>query len=174
MTGLAWLLGAWLLCPPAGLSAGEPAAQIEFPNIPHLPLPEGIGFDGFFETHNPVRIVFGVSDPGSQLKESLTNAAYTIKYLKPRDIPYEIELVLYGRAVLAANSFNEKYGGYAPLIEALHAQGVTFSVCNNSLAHLGEPADDLYDFMRIIPAGILQLTRRQMQGYAYISNPVNR
>ena len=143
---------------------------VDFPNIPEIAVPEGMGYGGFYTTHNPPKIVFGVSDPGHQLKESLTNAAYTIKYLKPRGISYQIELVLYGKAILTANSFNEKYASYAALYNELNKHGVVITICNNSLAALDESADDLYDYMKIIPAGILQIAKKQMQGFAYIHN----
>lgn len=108
----------------------------EFPNVPDVPVPPGVGYDGFFQKHQPVKIVFGVSDPGDQMRESLTNAAYTIKYLEPRGIPYEIQVVLYGRAVLPASQFATERAGYAPLMKALSEYGVSFKVCNNSLAAL--------------------------------------
>ena len=143
---------------------------IDFPNIPEIEVPKNIGYGQFFTKDNPAKIVFGVSDPGHQLKESLTNAVYTIKYLKPRGLPYNIEIVLYGKAVFTANSFNEKYASYAALYNELNKHGVVFSVCNNTLAALDESADDLYEYMQVIPAGILQLTKKQMQGFAYIHN----
>ncbi|HEC18503.1 MAG TPA: hypothetical protein ENI97_04085 [Gammaproteobacteria bacterium] len=146
------------------------ASSIKFPGIPDVPVPPGMSYDGFFETHNPVRVVFGVSDPGAQLKESLINAAYTIKYLKPRKIPYHIQVVLYGKAVLSATPFSEVYSGYGPMFDSLHEAGVEFKVCNNSLHALKVSADDLYPDMEVVPAGILQLIKMQMQGYTYISN----
>ncbi len=151
--------------------AGENRLEvIDFPNIPEIPVPAGIGYEGYFKQHQPVKLVFGVSDPGQQFKESLANAAYTIKYLKPRGIKYEIQLVLYGRAVLPANSFNEEYAGYSALMDVLREQGVEFAVCNNSLAALGQAAEDIYPYMKIVPAGILQIVKKQMQGFAYIHN----
>ena len=146
------------------------ANSVEFPGIPDIPVPEGMSYEGFFEAHNPVKVVFGVSDPGAQLKESLINAAYTIKYLKPRKIPYRIQIVLYGKAVLSATPFSENYSGYGPMFESLHDAGVEIRVCNNSMHALRVSADDLYPDMEVVPAGILQLIKMQMQGYTYISN----
>ncbi len=142
----------------------------EFANVPNIPVPKGTGYGDFFDQHQPVKIVFGVSDPGDQMRESLTNAAYTIKYLKPRNIAYKLQIVLYGRAVLPASQFASEGAGYAPLMKELNEQGVEFVVCNNSLAALDQSADDLYPFMKLVPAGILQLAKKQMQGFAYISN----
>lgn len=155
----------------AKVYAEKPASQIiEFPNAPEIPVPKGMGYDGFFQAHQPVKLVFGVSDPKAQLKESLVNAAYTIKYLKPRGIPYKIQIVLYGKAVLAASAFSDVYSGYSETFKALQKAGVEFTICNNSLHSLQVDAEDLYPYMKVIPAGILQLVKKQMQGYAYISN----
>lgn len=154
----------------AAFSADIPGGSIQFPTIPNIPVPEGIGYDNFFNKNQPVKLVFGISDPGAQFEESLTNAAYTINYLKPRGIKYEIELVLYGKAVLPANTFNEEYAGYNELMETLNQQGVEFTVCNNSLAALNQSADEIYPYMKIIPAGILEIAKNQMQGFAYLNN----
>ncbi len=151
-------------------SEDKPENIIDFPNVPEIPVPKNMGYDHYFKNNQPVKIVFGISDPGSQFKESLTNAAYTIKYLKPRHIKYNIQLVLYGKAVLPANSFNEQYAGYSELMNDLNQHGVEFVVCNNSLTTLNQSADDVYSYMRIVPAGILQIVKKQMQGFAYIHN----
>ena len=165
------LLLAFALCATGANAAEALGPPVEFPNVPDIPLPKGVDFDEPFSKDQPVRIVFGVADPGKQMRESLTNAAYSIMYLKPRGVPYAIEFVLYGKAVLAANQFSEEHSGYIPLMEALHEKGVEFRVCNNAMGSLGVSPADVQPFMKITPAGILAITRRQMQGYHYISNP---
>lgn len=165
------LLGTIILsCIAAAPLAAAQGNEPQFSNVPSVPVPEGMGYGGFFEKNQPVKLVFGVSDPGHQMQESLTNAAYTIKYLEPRGIPYEIQFVLYGRAVLPANEFATVGAGYAPLMEELNEYGVSFMVCNNSLAALKQSADDVYPYMDVIPAGILQIAKMQMQGFTYIAN----
>lgn len=164
LASLIFLLGSLVALP--GFADEAPA----FANIPDVPVPPGMDYGGYFKTHQPVRIVFGVSDTDAALKESLTNAAYTIKYLAPRHIPYQIQIVLYSSGVRAADEFDNRYGGYGPLMRELHDQGVQFRVCNNSMHALGVSADDLYGFMTVVPAGILQIVKKQMQGYAYIGN----
>jgi hypothetical protein len=160
----------------AFFAAGANAQQalgppVEFPNIPEIPLPAGVEFESPFAKDRPVKIVFGVADPGRQMRESLTNAAYSIMYLKPRGVPYQIEFVLYAKAVLAANQFSEEFSGFIPLMEALHKEGAQFRVCNNAMGSLGVAPSDVHPFMKITPAGILEITSRQMQGFHYISNP---
>jgi len=86
------------------------------------------------------------------------------------EIPYHIQIVLYGKAVLSASPFSDDYSGYGPLFDSLQEAGVEFRVCHNSMHALNVSADDLYPNMKVIPAGILQLIKMQMQGYTYISN----
>lgn len=152
----------------AGEALGPP---VPFTNVPEIPLPAGVDFEGFFKKDTPVKIVYGIADPGKQMRETLTNAAYSIMYLKPRGIPYEMEIVLYARATLVANQFNEEYAGYIPLMEDLHREGVAFRVCNNSMGALKVAMGDLHPFMKVTPAGILELTKKQMQGFHYVTNP---
>ncbi len=142
----------------------------QFPGVPSIPVLKNLGYGGFFKNHQPVKVVFGVNDPTGQMRESLTNASLIIRYLKDRGYRYRIEFVLYGKAVLAADRWNQKYGGYNDLMEALHRQGVVFSVCYNSIYSFKIKRGDIREYMKVIPAGILELAKKQMQGYTYISN----
>lgn len=165
------ILLAVAFCAAAAQAQQALGPPTEFPNIPPIPIPPGIDFENAFRKDEPVKIVFGVADPGRQMRESLTNAAYSIMYLKPRGVPYEIEFVLYAKAVLAANQFGEEFSGFIPLMEALNAHGVQFRVCNNAMGSLGVAPGDVLPFMKITPAGILEIVRKQMDGFHYISNP---
>ncbi|HUJ01358.1 MAG TPA: DsrE family protein [Usitatibacter sp.] len=163
---LRMLLVAFALPSPWAIADGLPT----FPNLKTIPIPKDYGYGGFFARHGTVKIVFGVSDPGAQLKETLTNAAYVVRDLESRNVAYRIEVVLYSNAVLAADAFGQRYAGYTPLLEALAKQGVQFRVCYNSLVSLHQNPANVYDYMKVIPAGILQIVKKEMQGYAYVSN----
>ncbi|MHB1529872.1 MAG: DsrE family protein [Acidiferrobacteraceae bacterium] len=141
-----------------------------FPGVPPVPHVKGLNFDGFFKRHQPVKLVFGISNPGAQMKESLTNAALVIQYLRRRGYPYHVEVVLYGKAVLAVDSWKQRYSVYQDLVTRLNGAGVQFRVCYNSMYTLHVKPKDLYPFVKIVPAGILQLVKKQMQGYTVILN----
>ena len=47
-------------------------------------------------------------------------------------------------------------------------QGVLFAACSNALKAYRIEPERLIPFVTIVPAGVLELTQRQMQGYAYI------
>ncbi len=162
-----------LLLPLGPAAAAVPAGKLPaFPGVLPIPIPKNMNYGGFFKAHQPVKIVFGVSDPGAQLKESLTNAGYVIRYLMSKGYRYQIQFVLYGAAVLAADEWNQQYSGYGDLMQALHREGVQFRVCYNSMYALHVESSDVHSYMKVVPAGILQLAKKQMQGYVYISNLV--
>lgn len=151
--------------------ASAAAAVPEFPGVRNAPDPGDLGYDGWFEHHQPVKIVFGVGSPGgSGFKESLHNAALSIQYLRLKHIAYKIEIVLYGNAVKAADPLNQEYANLGDLMQALNDVGVKFVVCYNSMGDVGMHRGDVYPYMTLVPAGILELARREAEGYAYIRN----
>lgn len=146
------------------------AENVNFPSVPNIPLKPGLSYGGFFKEHQPVKILFAVGQTGPQLKESLINAALVIKYLKAKGYAYKIHFVFYGKAVWVADSFNQKYSNWAPLLDALRKQGVTFSVCHNAMVLFHVKSADVYPFMTVIPAGILSIAEYEMKGYSPIFN----
>ncbi len=154
--------------------AAEPAGSAavpQFPGVRSAPDPGNLNYGGWFKAHQPVRIVFGVGDPAlSDLKETLVNVARSIQYLQLKHITYRIEIVLYGSAVKAADPMSQKFANLSDLMRALHGAGVEFDVCYNSMADVGMHRGDIYSYMKLVPAGVLEIVRREAQGYAYIRN----
>ena len=148
------------------------AKSVSFPSIPNLPQNPHLSFGGYFKHHQPVKILFAIGQPGGQTTESLVNGALVIKYLDSKGYKYEIHYVFYSKGVLVADQFNQRYSAsWAPLLGALHRNGVTFSVCHNAMALLHVRSNDLYPYMRPIPAGILSIVEYESRGYQPIFNP---
>lgn len=53
-------------------------------------------------------------------------------------------------------------------MQDLSKEGLVFAACNNSLKGLEIEKEDLFDFVRVVSAGVLELTEKQNEGYAYI------
>ncbi|MGC9257858.1 DsrE family protein [Desulfurella sp.] len=53
-------------------------------------------------------------------------------------------------------------------IKKLHEIGVVFLMCNNSLNNLNLRKEDLIEEVGITKAGILEIIKRQAEGYAYV------
>lgn len=74
-------------------------------------------------------------------------------------------------AVLANSEAVKGYLAQSALAGAmlkLNGRGVVFSACNNSLNALGIDRAGLPLWVRVVPAGVLELVERQAEGYAYI------
>jgi intracellular sulfur oxidation DsrE/DsrF family protein len=155
----------------AAIPAAE-ARTVSFPSIPNLPQNPRLSFGGYFRRHQPVKILFAIGQPGGQTTESLVNGALVIKYLVAKGYKYKIHYVFYSKGVLVADRFNQHYSAsWAPLLDALHRNGVTFSVCHNAMALLHVKSNEVYPYMQVIPAGILSVVEYEARGYEPIFNP---
>ena len=54
------------------------------------------------------------------------------------------------------------------MFTALSKKHVTFIACNNALAANHLTAADIYQFITIVPAGVVELAQKQTEGFAYI------
>lgn len=74
--------------------------------------------------------------------------------------------------VVVANAEAVKeYASGGQLVEQmtkLNAQGVVFFACNNALKSFEVDLNKIPEFVKIIPAGIVELVKRQNERYAYI------
>jgi len=60
---------------------------------------------------------------------------------------------------------------FAARIDTLKGQGIKFDVCENTVVGRGvNVEDDLYDVLQedIVPSGVAELAKLQMEGFAYI------
>ena len=53
-------------------------------------------------------------------------------------------------------------------MESLNKKDVKFVACNNALKAFDIKKDTLIDFVDIVPAGVLELVKKQSEGYLYI------
>lgn len=118
----------------------------------------------FAEAH----VVLQISD-GSPAKQDLVlNVAHNLlKYYGPDKV--DIEIVAFGpglRLFFKGNAQQDR-------IEAMAAQGVRFSACQNTInsmaKKLGHPPE-LDKYARIVPAGIVRLVQLDQAGY-YVARP---
>jgi intracellular sulfur oxidation DsrE/DsrF family protein len=75
-----------------------------------------------------------------------------------------MEVVVYGPAV----GLLRRGSAVAADVEALEQQGVAFVACENSLHHMDLAAAELLAGVGTVPSGIVEVVRRQQEGWAYI------
>ncbi len=92
----------------------------------------------------------------------------------------DFKIVMHGKGLSlllepdAVNHTKLKHGNATDVMQAkiagLKDQGVTFSVCANTLKGKKIALDDLYDVSKadIVPSGVAELSKLQQEGYTYI------
>ena len=76
----------------------------------------------------------------------------------------EIEIVVYGPGIDMLKADAE----IANRVEDAIASGIRVVACENTMKALKIPRDDMHSKIGYVNAGVVQLMRRQQQGYAYI------
>lgn len=101
------------------------------------------------------------------LSKNLKNVVKGIKELSEE---YQLEVVIMGTAVNGVRKDFKEAEGLVTLdeLKELVEDGVVFVVCNNTMKKFDLKKEDLYDFIKIVPAGVIELMLKQQEGYSYI------
>ena len=77
----------------------------------------------------------------------------------------QVEILVNGKAVEIFSSLDEKT---LRTMKILFERGVKFLACRNSLKSHGIDEKALPGFFEVVPIGVLELTEKQLRGFAYI------
>lgn len=95
------------------------------------------------------------------------NVTHLVQAQRENDLDLKIEVVANGEAVLGlvkTQLTEEEWGSKAETLKPV----LRICACHNSMNRFDLRADELYSFVEIVPAGILELAGKQDEGYAYI------
>ena len=115
------------------------------------------------------KVVFEVSIDGAEKWQgALRNIENTRKELGPET---KIEVVTHGKGVgmLLVKTSVENAELKAKL-EQLHADGVVFAACQNTMKREKLEKKDLVELSTTVPSGVSEVVRKQAAGYAYIKS----
>lgn len=114
-----------------------------------------------------MKVIFHV-DEIEKWGTALTNIKNFIDYCEKEQEEREIELLANGVAVkmLVAEAANGT--GMEADLNLIAEKKVTVAACNNALNSFKIDKDSLLPFVTVVPAGVVELVKRQEQGFAYI------
>ena len=115
------------------------------------------------------QVVFEVAMDGAEKWQgALRNVENTRKELGAGT---KIEVVTHGKGVgmLLAKTSAENAELKAKL-EKLHADGVVFAACENTMKRENLEKKDLVELSTTVPSGVSEVVRKQAAGYAYIKS----
>lgn len=95
----------------------------------------------------------------------LKNAQNMVDYYEQSAIACQIEIVANGEAVKDYALVNPKF---ETVMQELGKQNILFIACNHALEASGLASSDIFAFAAVVPAGVVEIADRQLEGYAYI------
>lgn len=98
----------------------------------------------------------------------LANVTNMLRYGEEHKETYNIEIVVNSVAVQALTQCGLEKNKYHEELQILHTNGVFICACRNALHASSISTDMLYKFVKIVDAGVIELAKKQHEGYAYI------
>ncbi len=122
------------------------------------------------KTITKYKAIFHIDEPSKgRADQVLMNITNLLNDLGDSNV--EVELLANGggvRALARESEGQAEQAQQAKLVQALSKRGVRFIACQNSLDHLNMQRTDLLDLVEVVPAGVSELVKKQMAGWAYI------
>ena len=84
------------------------------------------------------------------------------------NVQVRVEIMANGKAVPYFDSTNHEIEPDIYHLKEMDEQGVKIVTCNKALTVHGITREELYPFVKVVPAGVSELVKKQNEGYAYI------
>lgn len=110
-----------------------------------------------------VKVIYHV-DEMERWSLTLGNVKNMAAYYREHSVSFAIEVLANAAAVKAYCAGAAYYDD----MKALADEGIVFTACNNALKANSIAQDQLYGFVTVVPAGVVELAGKQAEGYAYI------
>lgn len=120
-------------------------------------------FSGIGYAAEKDKVVFQVSDADSKKWNLTLNNAKNVQADLGKD-KVDVEIVVYGPGIGMLKAESE----VGNRIEDALASGVQVVACENTMKTQKLTRDDMLPKIGYVPAGVVELMRKQQQGYAYI------
>jgi uncharacterized protein len=112
------------------------------------------------------KVVYHVSDTDAQALGALRN----VRNHLDTDPTAKITVVTHAQGVdfLMEGAKDKNGSPYAGPVSALKSRGVTFEICEITLANRNLKKDQFLQEADFTPSGVVRIAKLQLQGYAYI------
>lgn len=109
-----------------------------------------------------MKVIYHV-DEREKWNLTLTNVSNMLTVYKQEGVDYQIEVLANSIAVkdYAEDEYKDK-------MKDLADEGVEFAACANALRSNQIDESSLHSFVHAVPAGVVELAKRQSEGFAYI------
>ncbi|MGL5633826.1 MAG: DsrE family protein [Sarcina sp.] len=80
----------------------------------------------------------------------------------------ELEILIHSEPLKNLTIKNSKELNLYNDLEELSNKGLIIAACNNTMNSFGLTKDDMCPFVKVVPAGVLELAKKQEEGFSYI------
>lgn len=99
---------------------------------------------------------------------TVTNVKNMINFSRESEEKVEIEVVANGEAVFRFKKNEDANSSYSVEFESLFTDDVKIVACNNALSKFYISKDEIFEFIEVVPAGIVEIVKKQEDGFTYI------
>lgn len=110
----------------------------------------------------PVKIVWEIGAKDTAVHSAIFRQINNVLTEAPDT---KIEVVFHGNAIFVLTKDSSLH---ISKIQKEQARGVTFAICNNSMKRLKLEASRLLPGLKIVPVAMLELARKQSEGWSYL------
>lgn len=98
----------------------------------------------------------------------LENVKNMLNYGKENNITFEIEVVANGIAIMGLLQHVAEKSKWYLEMDQLYKDKVIFAACNNALTKFNAGNMALCAFATVVPAGVVEIAKKQEEGFTYI------
>ncbi|MEG1131682.1 MAG: DsrE family protein [Romboutsia sp.] len=91
-----------------------------------------------------------------------------IENLLNLDPDVKLEMLVHGEAIVNYTKEKAESLKIYDTLRELAEKGVVFAACNNTLNKLNISVTQLCEFIEVVPAGVMELAKKQSEGFYYI------
>ncbi|MGL4991307.1 MAG: DsrE family protein [Sarcina sp.] len=91
-----------------------------------------------------------------------------IKNILKEEPDANIEILIHGEPLIKLTIVEANKLNIYNEMKDLSDMGVVIAACNNTMKKIGIEKDELCPFIKVVPAGVIELVKKQEEGYSYI------
>lgn len=91
-----------------------------------------------------------------------------IENLLNLDPKITLEMLVHGEAIINYTKEEAIALNIYDKLKLFSNKGVRFTACNNTLKKLDISSDQLCEFIEVVPAGVMEIAKKQSEGFYYI------
>ncbi|MBP1918253.1 DsrE family protein [Youngiibacter multivorans] len=107
-------------------------------------------------------------DQSANWNMTVTNVKNMLEYGKSENIPFTIEIVANGEAVVELSNISPSVNSFDGKLKIVSDHGVIIAACSNALKAHKIDQGNLPSFIKVVPSGVVEIAIKQEEGYSYI------